>query len=134
MKKGFKENIERLALKNKTFRTVVYTAKDCQLVLMSLLPREEIGMETHKEGDQFFRFESGAGRVIIDKTTYTVKAGDGVIVPMGAKHNIINTSRTKPLKLYTIYAPPHHKDGTVHNTRAEAIASTEKFDGNTTEK
>ena len=101
---------------------------------MSLRPREEIGGETHTEGAQFFRFESGAGRVIINKSTYSVKAGDAVIVPAGAKHNIINTSRTKPLKLYTIYAPPHHQDGTIHRTHADASASTEKFDGTTTEK
>lgn len=133
MKKGYKSNIEKLALENTNFRRVLYTAVGCQLVLMSLKPGEEIGMETHKEGDQFFRFESGAGKVIINETGYPVTAGDGVIVPMGAKHNVINTSQTEALRLYTIYAPPHHKDNIVRATRAEAEADSPEFDGVTTE-
>lgn len=133
MKKGYKADIEKLTAENTNFRQVLYTAADCQLVLMSLLPGEEIGMEAHEEGDQFFRFESGKGRVIIDETQYEVTDGDAVIVPVGAQHNIINTSETEALKLYTIYAPPHHKDGIVRATRAEAEADGPEFDGVTTE-
>jgi len=132
MKKGYKGSIEELALANDDFRKVMYTAHHCQLVLMSLRPGEEIGVEMHK-GDQFFRFESGVGKVIIDGTEYDVKGGDGVIVPAGAKHNIINKSLSERLKLYTIYAPAHHKDGIVHHTKAEAQADHEKFNGHTTE-
>ena len=133
MKKGYKANLEELTLQNTNFRHVLYTAKDCQLVLMSLLPGEEIGLETHDEGDQFFRFESGTGRVVIDETEYRVAAGDAVIVPVGARHNVINTSETDSLKLYTIYAPPHHQDGIMRATRAEAVADSPEFAGVTTE-
>ena len=133
MKKGYKADIEKLTAENTNFRQVLYTAADCQLVLMSLPPGEEIGMEAHDEGDQFFRFESGMGKVIIDETEYAVTDGDAVIVPVGAQHNIINTSETEALKLYTIYAPPHHKDGVVRATRAEAEADGPEFDGVTTE-
>lgn len=133
MKKGYKANIEQLTTENANFRQVLYTAADCQLVLMSLLPGEEIGMETHDEGDQFFRFERGEGKVIIDETEYVVTDGDAVIVPMGARHNVINTSETEALKLYTIYAPPHHQDGVVRATRALAEADAPEFDGVTTE-
>lgn len=133
MKKGFKGNLEELTLTNTNFRQVLYTAKDCQLVLMSLLPGEEIGLETHTEGDQFFRFEEGIGKVIVDGTEYVVGNGDAVIIPMGAQHNVINTSTTEPLRLYTIYAPPHHRDGIVRATRAEAVADGPEFDGTTTE-
>lgn len=133
MKKGYKGNIEKLTLENANFRQVLYTAADCQLVLMSLLPGEEIGLEVHDGGDQFFRFESGEGKVIIDETEYIVGDGDAVIVPIGSRHNVINTSDIESLKLYTLYAPPHHKDGVVHETRAEAQASEEEFDGETTE-
>ena len=100
---------------------------------MSLLPGEEIGMEVHDEGDQFFRFEKGTGKVIIDETEYVVADGDAVIVPRGSRHNVINTSETEALKMYTIYAPPHHKDGIVRKTRAEAEADGPEFDGVTTE-
>ena len=131
--KGYKANLEQLTMANANFRQVLYTAKDCQLVLMALLPGEEIGLESHKEGDQFFRFESGEGKVLIDETEYRVSAGDAVIVPVGARHNVINTSDTEPLKLYTIYAPPHHQDGVVRKTRAEAEADAPEFDGVTTE-
>lgn len=133
MKKGYKGNIEALTLANENFREVLYTALNCQLVLMALRPKEEIGLETHEEGDQFFRFEAGQGKVIIDEAEYAVGDGDSVIVPAGARHNVINTSATEPLKLYTIYAPPHHKDGTVRATREEAIADEPEFDGMTTE-
>ncbi len=133
MKKGCKGDIEKLTMENMNFRQVLYTALDCQLVLMSLLPGEEIGMEVHDEGDQFFRFESGTGKVIVDDTEYEVTDGDAVIVPVGSRHNVINVSQTEMLKLYTIYAPPHHKDGTVRATRAEAKADEPAFDGMTTE-
>ncbi len=133
MKKGYKDNIEKITEENNDFRRVLYTGKACQLVLMSLNPSEEIGLETHEEGDQFFRFESGEGKVIIDESEYSVSAGDAVIVPAGSKHNIINTSQTIALKLYTIYAPPHHADGTVRKTKAEAESSAPEFDGKTTE-
>ncbi len=132
--KGFKSNIEKDTLKNKNFRKVLYTASHCQLVLMSLKPKEEIGLETHKENDQFFRFEAGRGRVEIDGNKYTVKDGDAVIIPAGAKHNVINTSATEDLKMYTIYSPPHHKDQIIRKTKAEAEANDEEFDGKTTEK
>ena len=132
--KGFKSNIEKDTLKNKNFRKVLYTGHHLQLVLMSLKPKEEIGAEVHAENDQFLRFEGGKGRVIIDKTTYSVKDGDAVIVPAGAKHNVINVSATEDLKLYTIYAPPHHKDQIVRKTKESAEANDEEFDGKTTEK
>ncbi len=133
MKKGYKADIEKLTTEDVNFRQVLYTAANCQLVLMSLLPGEEIGMEVHDEGDQFFRFEKGTGKVIIDETEYVVADGDAVIVPRGSRHNVINTSETEALKMYTIYAPPHHKDGIVRKTRAEAEADGPEFDGVTTE-
>ena len=132
--KGYKSNIEKDTLKNKNFRKVVYTGQHLQLVLMSLKPKEEIGSEVHAENDQFLRFESGKGRVIIDKTTYNVKDGDAVIVPAGAKHNVINMSASADLKLYTIYSPPHHMDQIVRKTKESAEANDEEFDGTTTEK
>ena len=134
MKKGYKDNIEKLTLENSNFRKVLYTAANCQLVLMSLEPGQEIGSEVHGENDQFFRFESGVGRVIINETEYEVSDGDAVIVPVGARHNVINTSDTKPLKLYTIYTPPHHKDGIVRAAKAQAEADGPEFDGVTTEQ
>lgn len=132
--KGIKTNVERDTIKNKNFRKVLYTAKHCQLVLMSLKPKEEIGLETHPENDQFFRFEAGRGRVEIDGNKYTVKDGDAVIIPAGAKHNVVNTSATEDLKMYTIYSPPHHKDQIVRKTKGEAEANDQEFDGKTTEK
>lgn len=132
--KGYKTNIEKDTVNNKNFRKVLYTAKHCQLVLMSLKPKEEIGLETHAENDQFFRFEAGRGRVEIDGNKYTVKDGDAVIIPAGAKHNVINTSATEDLRMYTIYSPPHHKDQIVRKTKAEAEANDQEFDGKTTEK
>ena len=132
--KGFKTNIERDALKNRNFREVLYTGKNSQLVLMSLKPKEEIGLETHPENDQFLRFEGGTGRVIVDESKYTVKDGDAVVIPAGAKHNVVNTSATEELKIYTIYSPPHHKDGIIHKTKEQAESDDEEFDGKTTER
>ena len=131
--KGFKSNIEKETLGNSSFRKVLYTAKYSQLVLMSLKPKEEIGMETHEKNDQFFRFESGHGKCIIDGNEYAITNGDVVIVPAGAKHNVINISDAKALKLYTIYSPPNHEDGIKRQTKEEAEAIDEKFDGKTTE-
>ncbi len=131
--KGYKENIEKAVLKNTNFRKVLYTGEHSQLVVMSIAPNSEIGLETHKGTDQFFRFEKGTGKVLIDNNEYFVSAGDAVIVPSGAKHNIINTSSADALQLYTVYSPAHHKDGVVHATKAEAEKDTEEFDGVTTE-
>lgn len=131
--RGFKLNIENETLENKKFRKVLYTGRHSQLVLMSLLPKEEIGMETHPENDQFFRFEEGQGKVIIEGNVYEVGDGVAIVVPAGAKHNIINVSESKELKLYTIYSPPHHKDGIVRETKIEAEANEQEFDGETTE-
>lgn len=131
--KGFNSNIEKDTLENNNFRKVLYTGHHSQLVLMSLRPKEEIGMETHPENDQFLRFEKGTGKVIIDGNEYAVTDGSAVIVPSGAEHNVINISETEELKLYTIYSPAHHKNGTIHATKEEAMASEEDFDGQTTE-
>lgn len=126
-------NIEKATLENENFRKVLYTSKHSQLVLMSLKPKEEIGMETHPDNDQFFRFEKGQGKCIIDDNEYSVGDGVAVTIPAGSKHNIINTSDTNPLKMYTIYSPAHHQDGTIHKTKAEAESSKEEFEGKTTE-
>ena len=131
--KGFKQNIEKLTLANNAFRKVLYTGHHSQLVLMSLVPKEEIGLEVHADNDQFFRFESGTGKVIIDGNEYDVTDGDAVVVPSGAQHNVINVSETEALKMYTIYSPAHHKDGIVRETKAEAEADGPEFDGVTTE-
>lgn len=131
--KGYKNNIEELTVANSNFREVLYTGKNLQLVLMSLLPGEEIGMEIHSENDQFFRFEAGEGKVIIDGNEYEVHDGDAVIIPAGAEHNVINTSPESELKMYTIYGPAHHKDGIVKETKEEAEANDEEFDGKTSE-
>ncbi len=128
---GFIQNIEDLTVGNEKFRQVLYTAKHSQLVLMSLRAGEEIGEEIHTL-DQFFRVEQGMGEVVLDGRRTPIKAGFAVIVPAGAKHNIINTGR-EPLKLYTVYSPPNHRDGVVHQTRADAEADSEHFDGKTTE-
>jgi len=132
-KKGFVANIEEETRKNTDFRRVLYTGKNCQLVLMTLKPMEDIGMETHDDVDQFFRFEEGQGTVVIDGKKHNVKDGGGVIVPCGAEHNVINTSKTADLKLYTIYSPPEHLDKVVLKTKKEALAKEEHFDGKTTE-
>lgn len=129
--KGFVKDIEDLTVKNEEFRRVLYTAKHCQLVVMALKPKEEIGAEVHQL-DQFFRVEEGAGDAVLDGVRTAIRAGFAVVVPAGTNHNIINTG-TVPLKLYTLYAPPNHRDGVVHRTRAEADADTEEFDGKTTE-
>ena len=131
--KGFCANIEKDTLENGNFRKVLYTGKNSQLVLMSLKPKEEIGMEVHDKNDQFFRFEQGEGKVEIDGNEYAVKDGTAIIVPAGAEHNIINVSETEDLKLYTIYSPAHHKDGIVRATKEEAEANDAEFDGVTTE-
>jgi len=131
--KGYVSNIEKETLDNENFRKVLYTSKHSQLVLMSLAPNEEIGMEVHKDNDQFFRFEKGQGKCIIDGNEYEVKDGAAVVVPAGAQHNVINVSATEALKLYTIYSPAHHKDGIARATKAEAEANGPEFDGNTTE-
>ncbi len=133
MKKGFAANLEEETRKNTDFRRVLYTGKYSQLVLMSLKPGEDIGMETHDDVDQFFRFEEGEGVVIIDSNRNIVKDGSGVIVPSGAQHNVINTSKTKNLKLYTIYSPPEHQDKVVRHTKAAALARPEEYDGKPTE-
>lgn len=131
--RGYNGNIEQLSIENTHFRQVLYTGKHCQLVLMSLKPGEEIGQEIHNENDQFFRFEEGEGLVKIDGNKYPVGDGSAIIVPAGAEHNVINTSDSSALKLYTIYMPPHHKDGIVRATKEEAMANEEDFDGVTTE-
>jgi mannose-6-phosphate isomerase-like protein (cupin superfamily) len=131
--KGFHSNIEKEAIENDNFRKVLYSGKHSQLVLMSLKPNEEIGMETHTENDQFFRVEKGEGKCIIDGNEYILKDGSAIVVPSGAEHNVINTSTTEDLKLYTIYSPAHHKDGIVRATKEEAMANEAEFDGVTSE-
>ena len=131
--RGYNSNIEKETLENTNFRKVLYTGKHSQLVLMSLKPNEEIGMEVHTDNDQFFRFEKGEGKCVIDGNFYDLADGSVIIVPSGAQHNIINTSSTEDLKLYTIYSPAHHKDGIVRATKAEAEADGPEFDGKTTE-
>ncbi len=132
-KKGFSTDIETATKKNEDFRRVLYTGRYSQLVLMSLKPGEEIGEEVHEDVDQFFRFEEGEGKVVIDQTEHKVKDGTAVVVPSGSKHNVINTSKKSKLKLYTIYSPPEHHDKIVHHTKEQAMADEEHFDGRTTE-
>lgn len=129
--KGYVNNIESQALQNTDFRQVLYTAKHCQLVLMALKPREDIGEEVHKL-DQFFLVEEGAGEAVLDGVTTAIRAGFAVLVPAGTSHNIINTGSVT-MKLYTLYAPPNHRDGVVHLIKADAEASSEHFDGKTSE-
>lgn len=130
--KGFIDDIEELAEENDNFRHVLYTGKHLQLVLMSLKPGEEIGDEVHKDRDQFFRIEKGRGQIIIDGAMRKVKGDDAIIVPAGARHNLINIG-DKPLKLYTLYGPPNHLDKLIQLTKAEASISKEAFAGGTTE-
>ena len=130
--KGFVADIEELTEDNTDFRRVLYTGKNLQLVLMAIEPGEDIGEEVHEDRDQFFRVEKGKGEVVIDGNRSKVKSDDAVIVPAGARHNIVNTG-SKPLQLYTLYAPPEHRDGTVHVTKADAEATEEHFDGKTSE-
>lgn len=126
--KGYITNIEKLSLENDNFRKVLYTSKSGQLVLMSLLKGEEIGEEVH-DVDQFLRIEQGSGTAILDGTSHDLADGSIIMVPAGAKHNVINTG-SDSLKLYSLYMPPHHKDGTVHKTKADAEAdTTDEFDG-----
>lgn len=131
--KGYTADIEKVTLENENFRKVLYTAKNCQLVVMSLKPGEEIGSEVHQL-DQFIRCEAGEGKAILDGVEHEFNSGFVILVPAGARHNIINTSNDSALKLYTLYAPPNHKDMTVHKTKANAEADEgEHFDGATTE-
>lgn len=131
--KGFVTNIEEVSIENENFRKVLYTAKNSQLVVMSLKPNEDIGEEIHQL-DQFIRVEAGQGKAVLDGVEHEVRDGSAVVVPAGAKHNIINTSSDAPLKLYTVYSPPNHRDGIIHQTKAEAIADeAEHFDGRTSE-
>ncbi|MDD4901097.1 MAG: cupin domain-containing protein [Patescibacteria group bacterium] len=131
--KGYVANIEKDSLANNDFRHVLYTAKHSQLVLMSLKPNEDIGMEVHPDNDQFFRVEKGTGKCIIDGNEYKLEDGSAVVVPAGAKHNIINASSTEALKLYTIYSPAHHQDKVVRATKQAAESDSPEFDGQTTE-
>jgi mannose-6-phosphate isomerase-like protein (cupin superfamily) len=133
MSKGFVQNIEKLTRENVNFRKVLYTSHHSQLVLMNLKPKEEIGMETHADNDQFFRVEKGQGKVIIDGNEYEIMDGSAIVVPSGSEHNVINTSDSEDLKIYTLYSPAHHKDLTIHETKAIALSSEEEFDGKTTE-
>ena len=127
--KGYITNIEQATKENTDYRCVLYTAKNSQLVLMCVMPGDEIGEEVHHL-DQFIRFEEGKGSVILDGVVHSVKADDAVVIPQGTKHNVINTGKV-PLKLYSIYSPPEHKDGTIHKTKSSAVE--EHFDGKTTE-
>ena len=131
--KGFNTNIEKDTLENNNFRKALYTGKHSQLVLMSLRPGEEIGTEVHPDNDQFFRFERGQGKCVIDGNEYEVADGSAIVVPAGAQHNIVNVSDTDELKLYTIYSPAHHKDGIIRVTKEEAESNEAEFDGITTE-
>jgi mannose-6-phosphate isomerase-like protein (cupin superfamily) len=133
MKKGYHSNIEKLTKENDNFRKVLYTGEHMQLVLMSLKPNEDIGMEVHPDNDQFFRFDQGVGKAIINESQYDVTDGHTIVVPAGSKHNIINTSDTESLKFYTIYSPAHHKDGIERQTKEDALANEAEFDGKTTE-
>jgi mannose-6-phosphate isomerase-like protein (cupin superfamily) len=128
-KNGYVTDIEDDTVNNQNYRKVVYTSKYSQLVLMSLKPKEEIGMEIHGV-DQFFRVESGEGKVILNGETHPIKDGSAIIVPAGTEHNVINTSNTKALKIYTIYSPPHHKDGTL--VKSKNAEKPEEYDGKTT--
>lgn len=129
---GYTRNIEQAALENEAFRRVLYTSAYMQLVVMSILPGEDIGEEIHGQ-DQFIRVEEGEGTAIIDGTTHTLTDGVAVVVPAGARHNIVNTSTSESLKLYSLYAPPHHADGVVHETKLDAEADHEEFLGDTSE-
>ena len=133
MKYGYHANIEALSVANKNFREVLYTSQHMQLVLMTLLPWEAIGLETHSGNDQFFRVETGMWLCVINGKEYVLESGSGIIVPQGAQHNITNTSTTEPLALYTIYTPPHHKDWIIRATKQDASDHEELFDGKTTE-
>lgn len=127
-------NIEKDSLENSNFRKVVYTAKNSQVVLMSLKPGEDIGSEIHHL-DQFLRIEKGSGKTVLNGQEFPIEDGSAIVVPAGVEHNIINTSETEEMKLYTIYSPPNHRDGVVHAAKADAMKDEEEhFDGKTTEK
>lgn len=126
---GYSIDIEKKTLENSNFREVLYTAPNLQLVVMTLKPGEEIGMETHEHGDQFFRVEAGEGEAILDGERHKLVDGSIVIIPQKVEHNIVNTSADKDLKVYTIYTPPEHRDGVVHKTKAEADADDEHYEG-----
>lgn len=130
--KGYVDDIEAATRRNTDFRRVLYTGSNLQLVLMTLQPGEEIGEETHDDRDQFFRIEEGKGEVLIDGRRHAVQDDSAVIVPAGARHNVVN-SGPAPLKLYTLYGPPEHRDAVVHRTRSDAVVDNEHFDGATTE-
>ena len=130
--RGYVTNIETDTLQNQDFRRVLYTAKNSQLVLMNLRPNEEIGEEVH-DLDQFIRIEAGQGLALVDGGAHRLSDGTAVIIPAGTRHNVINVSDTEELKLYTLYSPPEHRDGTVHKTKSDAIEHEEHFDGKTTE-
>lgn len=130
--KGYVVNIEKISLANRNFRKVLYTAKHSQLVVMSIEPHGEIGEEIHHL-DQFIRCEAGRGKAILDGTEYSISDGFAIVVPAGTRHNIVNASLHDDLKLYTVYAPPNHRDGVIHKTRSEAMADEEEFDGRTSE-
>lgn len=130
--KGFIENIEKATLENENFRKVLYTAKNSQVVLMSLKPGEDIGEEVHNL-DQFLRCEAGEGKAVLDGIEHPVHDGTAIVVPAGASHNIINTSLDQSMKLYTIYSPPNHRDGVIHATKSDALVDEEEFDGKTSE-
>lgn len=130
--KGFVANIEKRTESNDDFRCVIYTGPHVQLVLMTLQAGEDIGEEVHADTDQFFRIEAGTGEVVIDGKTSRIEGATGIVVPAGARHNVRNTGK-EPLRLYTLYAPPHHEDGTVHHTKADAESANERFTGATTE-
>jgi mannose-6-phosphate isomerase-like protein (cupin superfamily) len=130
--KGYVIDIEKATKENKNFRKVLYTAKNSQLVVMSLRPGEEIGEEVH-ELDQFIRIEKGKGRAVLDEVEHKIKDDYAIVIPAGTKHNIINTSKDEEMKLYTIYSPPQHRDGVIHKTKADAMTDEEHFDGKTSE-
>ena len=132
-KRGYNVDLEKETKKNTNFRKVLYTAEHSQLVLMNLKPKEEIGEEMHEDRDQFFRFESGIGTAVINGIKRPVKDGSAIIVPAGARHNIINTSTKKDLRFYTVYSPAEHMDKVVRKTKSEAMRRPEEFDGKTTE-
>ena len=129
--KGYVSNIEKESLENSDFRRVLYTAKNSQLVLMNLKPGEDIGEEIHTL-DQFIRVEAGEGKAVLDGVEHAIADGSAVVVPAGVKHNVINTG-SADMKLYTLYSPPEHQDGTIRKTKAEALSKEEHFDGRTTE-
>lgn len=122
---GYVQNIEEVTLKNEYFRQVLYTGQHAQLVVMSLNPQEDIGMEIHKIVDQFLRVEAGEGKLIMNGEEHLIKDGDAFVVPAGTQHNVINTSAEKPMKLYTVYSPPHHEEGVIHKTKQEAATDKE---------